>query len=136
MRQYANPKTITERIAVLYAERKDLEKRAEELKREETALLEQCLTLFPRKDVTQVILDSGAKVTLGTQIIATVQSWPLLVADVAAHYGDERWQSVLHKRVSPTAIEKLSYDGVLVAGAVLDHKKVATFSARAVRKED
>lgn len=129
MRQYADPKALTKRLAALYIERKTLEKEAQALAHEERDLIAQALELFPKKKLTQVVLDSGHKLTLGVAPIATVNDWPRLIADVAAHYDDPRYQGVIHKRVSPTALEKLSFEKCFVDGVVLEHKKTATFSA-------
>ena len=133
VRTYRNPKSLVDRLASLYRDRKTLEAQTEELAREEARLLEQALVLFKEKGVTQCAMN-GYKVTLGTKPIATITNWGMLVGCVAAHAEDDRYLSVIHKRVSPTQLETLSYDQKFVQGVVLEHKKVATFSAPRERR--
>ena len=128
-RKYKSPKALTERIADLYTERKALEAAMEAIQKEERALTAQALDLFPEKDITQVVLDSGHKLALGTKPIATVNDWPAVIEDVAKHYDDPLYQGVIHKRVSPTALEKLAFEKKFVPGVVLEHQVTATFSA-------
>jgi hypothetical protein len=141
MRQYKNPQALVARLANLYAKRRELQTQVDELHAEERALLDQALALFTAQNLPSCEV-SGAKVRIGTQPIATIQDWHTLtqaVTDCARAHGPgearDRFLSVIHKRVSPTALEKLSFDKILLPGVLLEHKKVALFTAAREKKE-
>ena len=49
--------------------------------------------------------------------------------DIIVNNAGYTYDGVIHKRVSPTELEKLHFDGIHLDGVVLDHKRVVTFSA-------
>jgi hypothetical protein len=125
------PATIAQKLVNLTLRRLALEDQIKALKAEEGALMELGVARFRATGESYIGFDGVGDVKLVKAPIATIESWEAVLA-WAAKSPDA---GVVHKRVSPTAIEKLLFEKVIVPGVVLDHKFALTVNVRPARKK-
>lgn len=129
-RRYTNVKTISLKLADLTLQRLKLEDEIKRIKALEADLVAQGMKRFEATATSQVALPEVGDVKLVTEPVATVEDWDKVFAYAAAHPE----AGVVHKRVSPTQVEKLSFDGEVVPGVVLSHHKVLRVNVRKARQ--
>ena len=134
MKQYKSLPALLRRLDLLYLERKVHEDSAAKLRHEQTQLEKQARELMEKGNVGKTTTPAGGSVTRTTQPTATVNDWSKVLAAVGKHVGDPRWESVVHKRVSASAVEKLSFEGVYVDGLVLAHQETCRYNAPRKKK--
>lgn len=126
------PKGVAERLAKLALRRLALQDQVNAIQAEERQILEAGLSVFRAKDCARYDLEGVGSVTRTKQPIVDIDDWGK-VLDYAARHPD---LGVVHKRVSPTAVEKLLMEKkVAVPGVKLDHKEVLTVNVRAARRK-
>lgn len=125
------PDSIARRLVDLTLARLALEDQIKTIRDEEQELLALGAQRFRETGESRIGFDGVGSVTLVKQPIATVKDWKAVLAFAAEHPD----AGVVHKRLSPTAIEKLSFDGVVVPGAVLDHQFALNVNVREARKK-
>lgn len=134
-RTYRSLPALARRREALYQERRALAAQAQALEREERELDRQALTLLQSADVPSVACPGGGKIVLTTKATCDIRDWSAVLTAVGGHCEDEAWCAVVHRRVSPGAVEALVQAGTPVPGVVLNHQRVARFMPSRKKKE-